>query len=89
MLALEWKRGEYQPLTRSEYIRIAADLIERTPPHIVFHRLTGTASQDILLAPAWCSEKWNVLNGIELELARRGRRQGDRYVEQKEILHAA
>ena len=89
MLAVEWRRGEYRPLERSEYIRIAADLIERTPPHIVYHRVTATASPDILLAPAWCSQKWNVLNGIALELARRGRRQGDLYIEQKEILHAA
>jgi radical SAM protein (TIGR01212 family) len=77
MLAAEWRRGEYQPLEKSDYIRIAADLIERTPPHIVYHRVTGTASRDILLAPSWCSQKWNILNGIELELKRRGHRQGE------------
>jgi len=77
VLAAEWRRGEYDPLKMSDYIRITADLIERTPPHIVFHRVTGTASKDILLAPAWCSQKWNILNGIELELKRRGHRQGD------------
>ncbi len=89
MLALEWRRGEYRPLERGEYIRIAADLIERTPAHIVYHRVTATATPDILLAPAWCSQKWNVLNGIALELERRGHRQGDLYIEQKEILYAA
>lgn len=76
VLANQWRRGEYQPLTREEYIRHACDLIERTPAHIVYHRVTGTASKDILLAPEWCSQKWNLLNGIELELARRGHRQG-------------
>lgn len=76
LLAAEWRRGEYQPLEMADYIRIAANLIERTPPHIVYHRVTGTASKDILLAPSWCSQKWNVLNGIELELKRRGHRQG-------------
>lgn len=76
MLASEWRRGEYRPLTMEEYIRIAADLIERTPEEIVFHRVTGTASKDILLAPEWCSQKWNILNGIENELRRRGHRQG-------------
>jgi len=76
VLANQWRRGEYQPLSREEYIRIAADLIERTPEHIVFHRVTGTAAKDILLAPEWCSQKWNVLNGIERELAQRGHRQG-------------
>ncbi len=76
LLASQWRRGEYQPLSLSEYIRHACDLIERTPEAIVFHRLTGTAAKDILLAPEWCSQKWNVLNGIELELLRRGTRQG-------------
>ena len=72
--------------------RCAADLIERTPPHIVYHRVTGTASKDILLAPAWCSQKWNILNGIELELKRRGHRQGEfakPSLAQEEILYAA
>ncbi|HCA27575.1 MAG TPA: TIGR01212 family radical SAM protein [Betaproteobacteria bacterium] len=75
-LAQQWRRGEYRPLEMAEYIRIAADLIERTPPAVVYHRVTGTASRDILLAPAWCSMKWNVLNGIEGELRRRGHAQG-------------
>lgn len=78
LLAHQWRRGGYHPLTQPDYIRIAADLIERTPPHIVFHRVTATASNDILLAPAWCAQKWNVLNGIERELRRRGTRQGFR-----------
>jgi radical SAM protein (TIGR01212 family) len=76
MLANQWRRGEYRPLNREEYVRIACNLIERTPAEIVYHRVTGTAPRDILLAPEWCSEKWNVLNGIEQELRRRGHRQG-------------
>jgi radical SAM protein (TIGR01212 family) len=75
-LAKQWRDGEYQPMTLPEYIDIAADLIERTPQHIVYHRVTGTASMDILLAPEWCSKKWKVLNGIEHELKRRGSYQG-------------
>ena len=76
VLAAQWRRGEYQPLEVADYIRIAVDLIELTPPHIVYHRVTGTASKDILLAPSWCSQKWNILNGIEFELRRRGHHQG-------------
>lgn len=70
-LANQWRCGEYTPLTREQYVAIAADLVQRAPSEIVWHRLTGTASQDILLAPAWCSEKWSVLNAIEEELRRR------------------
>jgi uncharacterized protein len=75
-LANEWRRGDYQPMSLQDYIATAADIVERTPPQVVFHRLTGTASADILLAPAWCEKKWLVLNGIEQELRRRGTRQG-------------
>ena len=92
MLAAEWRRGEYQPLEMADYIRIAADLIERTPPDIVYHRITGTASKDILLAPSWCTQKWNILNGIESELKRRGHRQGELArpsLAREEILYAA
>jgi radical SAM superfamily enzyme len=77
-LAIEWRRGEYTPLAREAYQRHAADLIERTPWEILFHRVTGTASRDILLAPEWCSRKWEVLNGIAAELERRGTMQGCR-----------
>ncbi|OOZ40326.1 TIGR01212 family radical SAM protein [Solemya pervernicosa gill symbiont] len=76
MLANEWRRGDYAPLTVEEYIRMAADLVEATPSEVLYHRLTGTASTDILLTPYWCNWKWRVLNGIEDELSRRGTSQG-------------
>ncbi len=76
LLANQWRAGDYAPLGKSEYISIAADVIERTPADIRFHRITGTAEPAILLAPTWCSRKWRILNGIEAELARRGSRQG-------------
>ena len=77
-LANEWRRGEYTPLTQAGYIDIAADLIERTPWEVVYHRVTGTSPANLLLAPEWCSHKWTVLNDLTSELNRRGSRQGDR-----------
>jgi radical SAM protein (TIGR01212 family) len=71
MLANQWRRGEYQPLALDSYISTACDMIELTPADIVYHRVTGTASPNILLAPAWCAKKWDVLNGISQELERR------------------
>jgi len=81
-LANEWRRGEYQPLSLKEYINTVADLVALTPKEIIFHRLTGTAEKSILLAPEWCSQKWNVLNGITAELKQRGHSQGIKYGEQ-------
>lgn len=63
-LAKQWRSGQYQPMDFDEYIDIATTLIQNTPEAVIFHRLTATAASDILLAPAWCSEKWSVLNAI-------------------------
>ncbi|MCG7977509.1 MAG: TIGR01212 family radical SAM protein [Candidatus Thiodiazotropha endolucinida] len=70
-LANAWRRGEYRPLTLEAYVGIAADLVQQTPSNVVWHRLTGTASETILLAPLWCARKWLVLNAITTELQRR------------------
>ena len=69
MLAHQWKRGEYLPLERNVYIDAVVDLVRRTPSEVIYHRLTGTASEDLLLAPSWCGEKWAVLNAIHQRLA--------------------
>ncbi len=75
-LAIEWRRGDYQPMTFEEYIATVADSVEQTPPEVVYHRLVGTAPREILLAPNWCDGKWKMINAIEAELARRGSLQG-------------
>jgi hypothetical protein len=75
-LANDWRRGEYAPLAFADYVATAVEMVERTPPEIVYHRLTGTASPDILLAPAWCAGRWRVLNAIAQRLAERGSCQG-------------
>lgn len=76
LLANQWRRGEYAPLSMEEYVSIASDLIALTPPRVVYHRVTGTASETMLLAPGWCAWKWRVINGITRELRRRMLRQG-------------
>ncbi len=63
-LANDWRRGEYRPMGMEQYVEIAADLVQMTPPGVFYHRITGTAPRDILLAPLWCAEKWRVLNAI-------------------------
>lgn len=76
MMARQWRAGEIQALSLREYAEWTADLVERTPENVVFHRLTGTCSEDLLLAPAWCTSKWTPLNALEAVLRRRGTRQG-------------
>ena len=71
MLANEWRRGEFEPMTQEAYVNSVVDWIEQAPREMIYHRLTATASENILLTPQWCNKKWKVLNAIEDELARR------------------
>ncbi len=81
-LANEWRRKEFTPINLQDYVLLVADMVEQTPAEIIYHRLTGTASESILLAPAWCSMKWRVLNAIAEELQQRGSYQGMAFGEQ-------
>ena len=76
LLANQWRHGEYQPWSLEDYQETAVDLIEATPPEIIYHRITGTASAKVLLAPPWCQHKWQVIDGILDRLRSRGTRQG-------------
>ncbi|MDX8403632.1 MAG: TIGR01212 family radical SAM protein [Mariprofundaceae bacterium] len=76
MMAHEWRQGEVHLLTQPEYVSLACDMLEQIPDNWVVHRLTGTASEDVLLAPGWCNRKWAVINAIYAEMHRRGCCQG-------------
>ncbi len=78
-LANQWRHGNYTPWTQQQYVDTAADLIEMTPEHIFYHRVTATANKGSLLAPTWCQHKWRVLNNIEKELRLRNSSQGKTY----------
>lgn len=71
-IARQWKSGHYQPLEFDEYVDTVVSMVNMAPDDMIFHRLTGTASADILLAPDWCSKKWLVLNEITARLLKVG-----------------
>jgi radical SAM superfamily enzyme len=73
--------GEVRMLERDEYVALVCDFLERLPPTVVVHRLSGDAPPDYLVAPAWCAEKGHLLQAIEREFSRRGSHQGSRYLE--------
>ena len=68
-LAREWKAGTYKPVSLDDYIKVVVSMVKMLPDEVIVHRLTGTASPDILLAPSWCAKKWSVLNEITRQLA--------------------
>lgn len=78
-MARQWKQGGVTPMTLDEYINVVADVVCDAPPELIFHRLTGTANKELLLAPDWTEYKWKVLNGIYLELQQRSASQGCSY----------
>ncbi len=81
-LAEQYARGEVRLFERDEYVRVVCDFLERLPPQMVVHRLSGDAPPDYLIAPVWCLDKPALLRAIEDELARRDSWQGKLYSKQ-------
>lgn len=75
-LARRYLREPFALASREEYIGTVCDLIEKMPPNLVIHRLTGDGAKSDLIAPQWILNKRAVLNGIQKELRRRGSFQG-------------
>ena len=63
-------------LTKEQYISYVADALEIIPADITVHRLTGDAPKELLIEPQWSRDKKSVLNGINMELKKRGTWQG-------------
>ncbi len=71
--------GKIQLMNLEEYVTICCDFLELLPPELVIQRLTADAPASILVAPAWCLNKMEVLNAIDQELNRRGSFQGKEF----------
>ncbi len=72
----DYKQGRVRVLSLEEYMDILFDCIERIPPNIVIHRITGDAPKKYLIEPQWSGNKKNVLNTINKEMNRRNIIQG-------------
>lgn len=81
-----YQQGQLQLLTQAAYVQLVADVLERLPPDTLIHRLTGDGRRDLLLAPLWSLNKWEVLNAVDDELSRRGSLQGCLYRESAETM---
>lgn len=72
----DYKNGFVKPLSLEEYMNILFDCIERIPPNVVLHRITGDAPKRLLVEPLWSADKKMVLNTINKELEKRDIIQG-------------
>ena len=74
-----YESGEYEPLTKEEYVSLVVDAIELLPPETVVARVTGDGMADELLAPDWSRKKVSVINEIDKLLYERKGYQGKRF----------
>lgn len=65
--------------TLPEYSALIVSIVERMPPSLVIHRITGDGPRKTLIAPKWSLDKKNVLNTIMKEFATRETWQGKYY----------
>lgn len=63
-------------MERTTYIETLTELISRIPSHVVIYRLTGDGPRNLLIAPAWSTDKKKVQNDIRKELIERNIIQG-------------
>lgn len=67
---------DYAPLEMEEYFRLVGRCLERIPPDVVIHRLTGDGDKRTLISPSWSADKRRVLNGLARYLSERDIVQG-------------
>ena len=78
-LADDYRAGKFQTMEMEEYFDILFACLERLPPDMVIHRLTGDGPKKLLLSPLWTGDKKRVLNTLNRELEHRNIRQGRLY----------
>lgn len=75
-LARLYRAGAFETLTMERYFALLAGCIERIPPEMVVHRLTGDGAKRTLIAPQWSANKKHVLNSMNRYFDEIGLEQG-------------
>lgn len=74
-----YERGDFELLTREEYVDIIIRQLEVLPEETIIQRLTGDGGRDTLAGPLWSLKKFVVLNEIDKEMVRRDTYQGIKF----------
>lgn len=75
----QYEKGLVEFMDKDDYIGLVVDQLELLPPEMVIHRITGDGPINLMIGPMWSVNKWDVLNGIDAELERRGSWQGKHF----------
>jgi radical SAM protein (TIGR01212 family) len=78
-LARMYMEKPFHIFTYDEYLNFVVDFIERLSPEIVLQRLFATAPDNILIAPRWDRNRYEILRDIERRLGERDTSQGKKY----------
>ncbi|HQG45758.1 MAG TPA: TIGR01212 family radical SAM protein [bacterium] len=78
-MAAALQEGRVEPLSLEDYAALVVDFIERMPEDRVLQRMTAEAPAGMLIAPRWALEKHQVRRAVNVELVKRGSRQGCRF----------
>ena len=78
-LVKQYEKGQLELMEKDAYIQLVADQLELIPPEMVVQRITGDGPIDLMVGPMWSVNKWEVLNGIDAELANRDSWRGKLY----------
>lgn len=72
----EYRQGKIPIYERDEYVDLLICALERLPPEMVVHRVTGDAPPEYLIAPLWVKRKAEFLQALDRVLAERDTWQG-------------
>ena len=64
-LAADYRAGKFEALGMEDYFRLLSGCLERLPPQMCIHRLTGDGAKKELIAPTWSGDKKRVLNTMK------------------------
>ncbi len=71
-MAKAWRAGKLEAPELEQYVEIACEMIRRTPPEVIFHRVSSAARRPTLLSPLWCENRWLAMTEIGKYLAQHG-----------------
>lgn len=75
-LADDYEAGRFRTMEMEEYLDVLFACLERLPPDMVIHRLTGDGAKRDLIAPLWTADKKRVINTLKKEMEIRDIQQG-------------
>lgn len=78
-LAQWYLDGRVKAMEMDEYFALLFRCIQRLPPDLVIHRLTGDGPKRLLIAPQWTGDKKRVLNEMRRQMDLYGVVQGKHY----------